>query len=364
MGIDGIAQFLAFAFFLAAFAGVALVVAAASQGRSVRRGAVLAAVGAVVGIFFMVVAEGLLIVQPTQRAVVFNTVSGELETPRDEGIHIVVPGLQQTTIYRVSQQNYTMSGITGEGNQASDDAIQARSVDGQEVFLDMTVLYRISPENVNTIHRNWSDSEQGYETGLVRPVVRSVARDVVAIFQAEQIYGASREDVQAEISERVTRQLAPEGIEINNLLVRDISFSSAFIDAIEAKQVEEQRLQRAETEAERVRTEARGQAEAEIERARGDAESRRIRAAAEAEALRLVSEQIAANPNLLQYTYIQNLSDNVELALVPSNTPFLFDFDSFTQMGDDFEAPPVPERSSLNTPESDTDSSDSDSDSN
>ena len=44
MGIDGIAQFLAFAFFLAAFAGVALVVAAASQGRSVRRGVILAAV--------------------------------------------------------------------------------------------------------------------------------------------------------------------------------------------------------------------------------------------------------------------------------------------------------------------------------
>jgi regulator of protease activity HflC (stomatin/prohibitin superfamily) len=354
MGIDGLAQFLAFAFFLAAFAGVALVVAAASQGRSVRRGVILAVVGGIAGIFFMVVAEGLLIVQPTQRAVVFNTVAGELETPRDEGIHIIVPGIQQTTIYRVSQQNYTMSGISGEGNQAGNDAIEARSVDGQEVFLDVTVLYRIDADTINTLHRNWADSPQGYEDGLVRPVIRSVSRDVVATFQAEQIYGASREEVQAEINRRVTEQLAPEGLTVNNLLVREINFSDAFIEAIEAKQVEEQRLQRAETEAERVRTEARGQAEAEIERARGDAESRRIRAEAEAEALRLVSEQIAANPNLLQYTYIQNLSDNVELALVPSNTPFLFDFDSFTQMGDDFQAPEVPQSSTFSTPEPDS----------
>ena len=62
-------------------------------------------------------------------------------------------------------------------------------------------------------------------------------------------------------------------------------------------------------------------------------------AAAEAEALRLVSEQIAANPNLIQYTYITELAQNVSLIMVPSNSPFLFDASSFTDLGDDFEAP-------------------------
>ena len=68
----------------------------------------------------------------------------------------------------------------------------------------------------------------------------------------------------------------------------------------------------------------------------------RIAAEAEAEALRLVSEQIAANPNLIPYQYVQRLSDNVGLALIPSNSPFLFDINTFTAL-EDFTAPDVPQ---------------------
>lgn len=46
-----------------------------------------------------------------------------------------------------------------------------------------------------------------------------------------------------------------------------------------------------------------------------------------------MSEQIAANPSLIQYLYVQNLSDNVNIALVPSNSPFLFDFESLARPG-------------------------------
>ena len=131
MGIDTLFQLLALAFFLAGFAGVAMIVVAASRGNSVNRGVLLAVVGIVVGILFMIVAEGLLIVGPTQRAVVFNNLSGRLETPREPGIHVIVPGVQQTTIYRVSRQEYTMSSTSGEGDRfEADDAIIARSVDG------------------------------------------------------------------------------------------------------------------------------------------------------------------------------------------------------------------------------------------
>ena len=79
---------------------------------------------------------------------------------------------------------------------------------------------------------------------------------------------------------------------------------------------------------------------------------RKISAAAEAEALRLISEQIAANPQLIQYQYVQNLSDQVRLILVPSNSPFLFDFNSLTQANPDFTAPAVPQSSV--TPEATT----------
>jgi len=342
--ISAVFQLLALVGFLAGFAGIGLIVVASSQGRPIRNGVFLAAVGLVGGVILMIVSQGLLVVGPTERAVVFNTLSGDLERPRESGIHIIIPGVQQVFGYPISQQNYTMSDTSNEGDRVGSDAIRARSIDGQEVRIDLTLIFRLQDgETLNQIHTEWSNQPGGYREGLIRPTVRSVVRDVAAGFQAEAIYGVGREEMQAIIRERLTEQLAPSGITISDLLVRDINFSEDFINAIEAKQVEEQRLQRAITEAERVRTEASGQAEADIERARGNAEAILINAQAEAEALRLVSEQIAANPNLIQYTYVQQLADNIGVALVPSNTPFLFDANTFLNLGDDFVPPEVPE---------------------
>lgn len=343
MDISGIFQILALGGFLLGFAGVAMVVASASQNRPVRGGVVTAVAGIVVGVVMLLISQGLLVVGPTERAVVFNTVSGRLETPRQSGISIVIPGIQVVTIYPVSRQSYTMSGNPQEGSSTA-DPIAARSVDGQEVTIDMTVIFRLQDgEGLNTIHRDWSNEPGGYLEGLIRPTVRSTVRDVVASFEAESIYGIGREEMDAEIERRLIEILSDDGIIITDSLVNDINFSNEFINAIEAKQVEEQQLQRARTEAERRRAEATGLADAEIERARGEAQAIMVRAAAEAEALRLVSEQIAANPNLIQYTYITELSDNVNLALIPSNSPFLFDMNTFTEIGDDFVAPEVPE---------------------
>ena len=342
---SSVIQLLAVGGFLVGFGGIALIVSAASQNRSVRGGVIVTAVGLVAGVLLLVVSQGLLIVEPTQRAVVFNVLSGDLEQPRGSGVNIIIPGVQNPVIYPISQQSYTMSNNTQEGDPNRADAIVARSIDGQEVNLDMTLIFRIADDSatINQLHRDWSDEPGGYREGLVRPVVRSVVRDVVAGFEAEAIYGVGREEMQAEIETRLTERLAEDGIDVRDVLVRDISFSTDFINAIEAKQVEEQQLQRAITQAQRLEREAQGRANATVAEAEGAARARLINAQAEAEALRLVSQQIAANPNLIQYNYIQELGDNISLALVPSNSPFLFDFNQFTELGEDFTAPDVPQ---------------------
>ncbi|MEM9952040.1 MAG: SPFH domain-containing protein [Chloroflexota bacterium] len=372
MGIDALFNIVAIGAFLVGVAGIGLVVANASRNQSVRGGVILAIVGFLLGVVSLVVAEGLLVVGPTERVVVFNTLSGELESPREPGLHVIIPGIQQTFPYRVSRQEYTMSGIASEGNVAGNDAIEARSVDGQEVLVDVTIIYTIDPENVNEVHRNWSDAQRGYEIELIRPTVRSITRDVIATARAEEIFGSaqlapadgetepvaqepiqtdengialpnpspnSRAEVQAEIERLVFNELAEEGFTVVEVLLREINFSADFIQAIENRQVAELERDRAEVQAETARIEAGGLADARIEEARGEAEAVRVQAEAEAEALRLVSEQIAANPNLIQYTYVTELSDNVSVVLVPSNSPFLFDASTFTDLGEDFNAP-------------------------
>jgi regulator of protease activity HflC (stomatin/prohibitin superfamily) len=339
MNFGGIIQIIAILAIGVCILGVAYAFTLASQGRSARGGVLLAVVGFIGGVILFVISSGILIVPPSRSAVIVNVVSGELEDPaRAPGTSIIIPGLQEFIIYPTDQQEYTMSGISNEGRVAGNDAVAARSIDGQEIRLDITVLYRINREDVNQIHLSWQNR---YEDDFIRPTVRAITRDVVSQFEAEAIYGLDRETLTTRIEDKVGESMQVEGLTLTSLLVRSIDFSEDFAASIEQKQIEEQTLQRARTKAERDRTEAGGQADAAEEAARGRANARLIEAAAEAEALRLISDQIAANPNLIQYLYVANLSDNVTFALLPSDSPFIFNVDDFTTLGDDFSAPEV-----------------------
>jgi prohibitin 2 len=342
-GISAIIGAAALIGFLVFLAGVGMVVVAASQGRPVRGGIVLSVVGLVAGLLLSVVSQGVIVVEPQQVAVIFETVNGRLATPRDEGTHIVVPVLQEATIYDITKQTYEMSSNPNQGDQPGDDAITARTQDGQQIDLDVTVIYQVDPENVNELYRNW---QQRFTTDLVVPTVRNIVRNEVARFDARSIYGLQRDTLEEQAEIAVRARLEGEGVILDDLLIRNIDFSQEFITEIEAAASAEQRQERARTEAQTVQIEAEGRAQAQIETARGDAQATLLRAQAEAEALALVSAQIAANPALIQYQYIDELSDNVALALIPSNSPFLFDFESVQNLPEaleNFEAPDVAE---------------------
>lgn len=351
MGISSLLGALALLGFLAFLGGVALVVLSASQGRPVRNGILLAIVGIIAGVIFSGVGQGILIVPPTEVAVVVNTVNGELDpTPRRGGTHIVLPVIQQPFQYPLVQQTVTMGGAT---NANDSGAVVARSSDGQEVRMDISVIYSVDPTNVNTLHLNWQNR---YPDEFVVPQARGILRDTVSGYEAADIYAGGREALSLAASDRLRARLAQDGLLLSDLIIRDITFSEQYAQAIEQAQVANQEAQRArlvvqqrQQEAEQLRVQAEGERDAAISRAEGQAQSTILQARAEAEALRLVSEQIAANPALIQYQYIQSLADNIRLALVPSNSPFLFDFEGIAS-NPDFVAPEVPESTDLIAP--------------
>ena len=347
MGISGALGFIALAGWVAVVAGIGLAITAASQNRSPRSGVTLAVVGVIVGILFGVVSQGVIIVQPQEVAVVFDTISGKLLEPRGPGISIVVPVIQQATIYSVAQREYTMSGSSNEGALQGNDAVVARTADGQEVRIDATIIYNIDTENANLIHQRW---QQRFETGLVRPTVRGIIRDEVARYNVEEVYSTERDTLRLGIEELIRERFAEEGLSVTDFLIRDIQFGPEYAQAIEQKQVAEQNRLRAEQEAERLRVQSQGEADAAVnaaggqrlsavERANGEANSLRLRAQAEADAillraqadaqaLALINEQISQNPNLIQWRYVDTLADNVQIMLLPSDSPYLFNLDT------------------------------------
>lgn len=346
MGISSVLGILSLLGFVLFLAGIGAVVMAASQGRPVRGGVLLAVVGLILGLVFTVISQGILIVQPTEVAVVVNTLTGELEgTPRRGGTHIIVPVIQEPFLYPVTQQNVALDDETSNDGEG---AVVARSSDGQEVRLDVSVIFSVDPNNANRLHLSWG--QERYRDEFVVTTTRGVVRDAVSAFEAAEIYSGGREALSNSAFQRLSARLERDGLILSDLIIRNVTFSEQYAEAIEQAQVAAQeaerarlQVQRIQQEAEQARARAQGLRDAEILRAEGQAQATVLQAQAEAEALRLVSEQIAANPALLQYQYIQNLSDQVGLILVPTNSPFLFDLASLPEAVENFTAPPIPE---------------------
>ncbi len=353
MGVSSVFAALSLLGFLGFLGGVALIVLSSSQGRPIRSGILLAVAGIIVGVLFSVISQGIVIVQPTEVAVVVNTLNGNLDpNARRGGTHLIVPVVQQPFLYPVVQQTVTMAGqISG----ADEGAVVARTSDGQEVRLDVTVLYSGAPENVNRLPLLW---QRRYQDEFVTPQTRGIVRDAVSGFEAAQIYSGGREALSEAATERLRRRMAQDGLVLSDMIIRDITFSEQYAQAIEQAQVAAQEAERArlvvqqrQQEAAQARAVAQGQADAEVTRAQGEAQAIVLRAEAEAQALALVSEVLALNPSLIQYQYVQRLADNISIALVPSASPFLFDLEGLTQQLSNADGNGAVENTPTPTPE-------------
>ncbi len=364
MNLSSLLGFLSLAGWVMMIAGAGIAISNAAQNRNARPGVGLALIGLLVGVLFFMASSGLVEVGANEVAVIFQRIGGDPATnslwprPLGPGVHIIVPILNEPTIYSTRTLNYTMSGKTSEGQVQGNDAVEARTKDGQEVFVDATVLFSIDPEKANLIHLKWQNR---FENEFVRATVRAAVRDVVSGYAAEDVYGEKRSAIPIGVRDAILPAFQANGLILQDLLIRNITFSELFIKAIEQKQVAQQQAEQAKQEAERARTiakgnadaavtAAKGEADANVAKAQGEAQAIELRAAADAKALALINEQLSKNPLLVQWRYIEKLAGNISLVLVPSNSPYLFDLQSLLNQGKPSATVSTPEPQPTPTP--------------
>lgn len=332
MELVSILAFLSAVAWLVVIGVIALVVVRAVRARSGAKGlaggGVLIAISVIVAVVLSALAAGLVFIQPSERGVVISATQGGI---RDEalqpGLHWVVPFAENVIPYPISRQTYTMSVIPEESDVFRDDAVEARTSDGQVVHVDASVIFAINPDEVVDVHIRWQNR---YINAMVRPIVRGIIRDAVAQFGVEEVYSSKRLELTQLVSEELDRRFRANGIELIDFVVRNIAFSEEYAASVEQKQIAEQQAQQAafvveqrRQEAEQARQVAQGAADASVIRAQGEAEARLIQAEAEATALRMLAEAIAQNPDILTLEYIQKLAPNIQVMLVPTDNPFL-----------------------------------------
>lgn len=162
----------------------------------------------------------------------------------------------------VRTQNYTMSGQHDEGAKTGDDAIRVLTADGLEVTIDLSVLYRIIPEEAPRLIKEIGVS---YEDKIVRPITRTRIRDNAVYYDAVSLYSTKRDEFQARIFKSIDQDFKKRGLFLENLLVRNITLPGSVKAVIEQKINAEQDAQKMQfvllkekQEAERKRVEAQG----------------------------------------------------------------------------------------------------------
>lgn len=281
----------------------------------------------IAGILF-VLGSGLVYVESSERGVVKTIRAGGVRTePLGPGLHWIVPVVEQVVTYSISNQTYTMSSVSLEGQIQGDDSIRARTKDGQEVILDASVIYQIDPAKVVQLHIVWQDR---YENGIVRPEARGIIRDAVSQYGVEEVVSTKRAEMVESISQLLGESLAENNLLLLDFVLRDIHFSDEYAAAVEQKQIAEQQAQQAKLvveqkkqEAEQARQVAQGQADAAVIAAQGAAEAQIIQAEAQARANELIGQSLQANPEILQYQYILKLAPGVQTIFIPSGNQFI-----------------------------------------
>tara|TARA_A100000164_G_scaffold59746_1_gene48220 strand:- start:75 stop:890 length:816 start_codon:yes stop_codon:yes gene_type:complete len=190
-----------------------------------------------------------------EAGVLFKTLGGGVEIekpPKGEGFRIIAPW-NRIFIYDVKQQEVL-------------ESMQVLSSNGLEISLDVSMLYQPNYDSLGLLHKTKGIN---YLNTVLLPTVRAVARSVVGRYTPEQLYSTKRDAIQNEIFEETRDNVMSQYIQLNAVLVRDVSLPNAIKQGIERKLVQEQealeyefRLVKAEQEAERQRIDAEGKARA------------------------------------------------------------------------------------------------------
>jgi regulator of protease activity HflC (stomatin/prohibitin superfamily) len=177
------------------------------------------------------------------------------------GLHFINPLLDIEKL-DVKTMNYTMSGVHDEGDRTGDDAIRVLTSDGLEVTIDLSVLYRVVPDDAPKILR---ETGIDYEDKIVRPITRTRIRDNAVYYEAVALFSTKRDEFQSRIFKSIEDDFKKRGLMLENLLVRNITLPQSVKSTIEQKINAEQEaqkmqfvLQKEKQEAERKRVEAKG----------------------------------------------------------------------------------------------------------
>lgn len=214
----------------------------------------LIALGVIVLIVVIVMFKSSVTIKSGEAGVLFRTFGGGVYTEQQygEGFHFIAPW-NKMIIYNIKQQT-------------EEESMSVLSSNGLEIDVDVTLQFQPIAKKLPLLHQ---EKGVNYIDNIVTPALRSATRAVIGRYTPEEIYSSKREVIQDEIYHETKILLEKQFIQVNAILVRDITLPPTIKTAIEQKLKFEQeslgykyKLEKETKEAERIKIEAEGKATA------------------------------------------------------------------------------------------------------
>jgi regulator of protease activity HflC (stomatin/prohibitin superfamily) len=159
--------------------------------------------------------------------------------------YFFLPFINDWNTYDTKLQNLEMVFEQGRGDRRTRDDLLFKTIDGNDISLDVIIAYRIDADKAPDILQNVANSNRTLRDKIVRTIARSKPRDIFGELTTEEFYVAEKREMQSQRAKEVLQEmLGPMGVVVEKVLTKDYRFNAEYQKAIEDKKVADQQVQK------------------------------------------------------------------------------------------------------------------------
>lgn len=250
----------------------------------------------------IVILLSFVVLIDAQQVGVLVTPSGVKDQELHTGWHVVAPWNE---VHKMDKTVwvYTCANATNEGTQPNADAIWAPTKDGIKVGFDVSVSWRITPEEASWIYQNVTENDGGnsgrylwLEDNVIRAKLKSALALTVSNYTPIEVYSTKREEIQHGVVDRMKREILQYKLILDQIDLREVYYNPEYESAINAKKLAEQEVMRL--------VEVTKQKEEQLKQAEIDKNIAIQKAEGEAKALQIKGNSLSMNPKIIQLEWI------------------------------------------------------------
>ena len=198
---------------------------------------------------------------------------------------------------------YSLTSNTKEGAKNADDAIWAPTSDGIKMGFDISVNWRIDPNQASWIYSNISADQDGegkyhwIEENIIRPAIKSIMPLTISKYTPIECYSDKRSEIQAKVQSALKKELQNNHLIVDVAQIREVYYNPQYEASINQKKLEEQKVL--------TMVQITRQKDEALKQATIDKDIAIQKAEGEAKALQIKGSSIASNPKIIQLEWIQ-----------------------------------------------------------